>query len=989
MERSVSRLIVACLACLVVQPARAQDSSIAGVVVDGRGVPVPLARVQIVGGDRATATNDAGHFQFTQLAGARVELRASRLGFQAATQTVALGDHNVRLVMPAVAVNIDQIVVTGTPEATSSRAVGNAVATINAADVNATAPVTDVTEVLTSRSPGVVVNQGSGIIGGGARINLRGSSSMTLSDQPLIYVDGIRVDNSLSSLNNSEGQGGPITRLNDFNPADIESIEILKGPAASTLYGTEAANGVIQIITKHGSASTPARFSATTSDGGMWFQNPAGRFPDAWGRDSTGKILTVNPYQLTVSQGQPAFQTGLLQTYDLNVSGGTNHVTYFADGNYENDVGTEFNTGLVAERGRGNIAVQSGSLSLGANLAYAANRATVPNEGVQGGTMLALYYVQPSMLHTSRDGWGYGSPRQWQTAYLFSDQTHNFTGNADAQFHVGTWFTTHLRGGVNQINEDGNETVPVMSAQLAQTFGASQASGRRTDNIRDAVSTTVDWGASANASLSHAIVSTTSIGLQYYHTQNTLAGISAFGFPAPGVTEIGSAALTSITSSFLQNNTVGTFGQEQLAFNNRLFLTGAVRADDNSAFGKRFRYVLYPKGSVSWVISEEPFWPMPFLNTLKLRAAYGESGQQPRAFDALRTFVPVPIGVAGGSSTAAVTPGTTGNPNLQPEVGKEFEGGFDAGLFHDHLGLQFSYYDKRTHGAIIPRTIPPSEGFPGTQFVNVGALRNSGIELLVNARPVESRPVTLDLTLTAAKNDNVVEKVGNAKGFIDIGAGTGDYLYVGTQRFADGRPAGAWFSQHVVSASYDPASGQAINVLCADGHGGAMSCASAPEIYLGPSQPNFTGSFTPAVTLFGRLHLYALVGWATGYKRPDDNYAYECFSGLCKEAVLPQAFNPVRIARMQRFLIDDFTLQDASFARLREVSASYQLPPGIIRVVRASSASVTLAVRNLALWTRFTGLDPETSYVSEQFLQTNYAITPPLESLIFKLNITY
>ena len=297
-------------------------------------------------------------------------------------------------------------------------------------------------------------------------------------------------------------------------------------------------------------------------------------------------------------------------------------------GNYaENDGACSSTRTLVTERGRGSaVNVNAGPLTVGANLSYVANTTSVPDEGVQGGAMYALYAMSPALVSTFRQGWIYGSPNQWQTAYLYSDAVSNFVGSGTITAHGGGWFSTHLNLGTNQIHDDGNQTVPVMSALLGQVFGANQAAGRRKDALLDETTTTLDWGANATLRVVPALVSTTSVGVQYYHNEMTGTNVKGQGFSAPGVTEIGGAAVTTITTSDVTNNEVGTYAQEQVALNDRLFLTGALRADDNSAFGNNFTYVLYPKASLSWVASEEPFWHVKPISTFRLRGAFGGIG---------------------------------------------------------------------------------------------------------------------------------------------------------------------------------------------------------------------------------------------------------------------------------------------------------------------------------------------------------------------------
>ncbi|MGH7635046.1 MAG: carboxypeptidase-like regulatory domain-containing protein, partial [Gemmatimonadaceae bacterium] len=251
--------LVALITLLVVptHSALAQSGEVSGTVVS-ESSQRPIAGVQIVVEGQTgtgTVTDASGHFHISRVAGAQVTLNARMLGFRPASQTVRVGATDIRFALTDRPIELNQVVVTGTAGGQQQRALGNSVAKINAAEVVANAPIPSVESLINGRAPGVTVMPGTGMIGAGANIRIRGVSTFSLSGDPLIYVDGVRVDNQTGTGMSIQAFGsGVVSRLNDFDPNDIESIEILKGPAAATLYGTEAARGVINIITKKGAA---------------------------------------------------------------------------------------------------------------------------------------------------------------------------------------------------------------------------------------------------------------------------------------------------------------------------------------------------------------------------------------------------------------------------------------------------------------------------------------------------------------------------------------------------------------------------------------------------------------------------------------------------------------------------------------------------------------------------------------------------------------
>lgn len=227
-----------------------QPAPTAGVVLDGQTLQ-PLSDVVVTAGGVSAVTDRAGRFRLDNVSGSELELVARRIGYRPISQRVRVGDQAIRINMAATAINLEEVIVTGTPGATERRALSNSVSTVDVSGAAEIAPTRSVTDLLQGRAAGVVAIQPGGVVGGGPRVKVRGVASLSLTDQPLLYVDGVRVDNTTAS--------GPVgrsvaivSRLNDFNPEDIESMEIVKGPSAATLYGTEAANGVIQIITKRG-----------------------------------------------------------------------------------------------------------------------------------------------------------------------------------------------------------------------------------------------------------------------------------------------------------------------------------------------------------------------------------------------------------------------------------------------------------------------------------------------------------------------------------------------------------------------------------------------------------------------------------------------------------------------------------------------------------------------------------------------------------------
>ncbi len=1001
--------MVAFVAVLLSAPAlTAQEGVVAGTVLAERTLqPVSGAQITVPGTPLGTRTDASGQFRLEGLSGPTVNLVVRRIGFRPADQTVPVGTMNLRIVMATRALELSEVVVTGTAGATERRAVGNAVATVNAADVVATQPVRSFQDLLTGRASGVSVIGSSGQVGTGSRIRVRGASSLSLNNNPLIYVDGIRVDNDQASGPTSQGFGSQsISRWNDFDPDDIESLEIIKGPAAATLYGTEASNGVIQIITKRGAAGRPvwnftARVGANVlpdwRDGAL-FTN-YGAVPVAGGPATALDTVTINARQLNDSLqanfGEDIFRTGMLQDFQLSVGGGTPSVRYYVGGNHERNEGVERANSLRRTSVRANVTVSPGSTwDLQTSMAYTTGRTNLPLESGGGGATWATYFSSPRFLYSSgapgnpQLGFRSGPPDVYYDAYSIFQDVDRFTGSVTFNHRPAGWFNHRLILGVDRLAEDNQEQAP-RNDPLAARYASFSSVGGTTRGFlevstRDALNSTFDYVANGTFAFGPAWRSVTSIGGQYYGRRTLGRGFYAQGFPSSGLLSLAAAEVQQLNAdAVIENNTVGGFIQEQLSWNDRVFLTAAIRTDDNSAFGTNFDAVTYPKFSASWVLSEEPFFNVPdVVNTLRLRGAYGASGLQPGAFDAIRTYVPV-----GG----LVTPFSPGNPDLGPERSTELELGFDAGLLNDRLAVEFTYFDGTTEDAILSRLAPPSEGFTGLQFFNAGQVDRSGLEWLVRGQPIAGERVALDLTVSGSTNDYVIRSLGQGTERISLSSQI---------QHVEGYAPGAWWDRRLVSATKTVGPDNSVtitDIMCDNGAGGSVACSEAPRVFLGNSVPRYEGSFAAGLTLFRDVRVNAFVDWRGGYKKLDGNRRVRCnLFSLCEENYFPhlEKFDAVTLAEARSGTA--FTtrlIQDASFTRFRELAVSYTLPARFTQSFGASRATITVAGRNLGLWTDYEGIDPEASFNSGgrggAFGQWEQNVLPQLRQFVTTINLSF
>jgi TonB-linked SusC/RagA family outer membrane protein len=1013
--RAPSLLALAALSMMRPQAARAQGGTISG-VVQVEGSQRVLAGAQVAVQDqpgRGAVTDAGGRFRIAGVEGTQVVLNARVLGYRAASQTVRVGANNVIFRLTEQAVQLEQVVIAGTAGGEQMRALGTSVDHVNVADVTANQAVTSVDAILNGRAAGVAILPGTGMVGAGARVRIRGIGSFSLSADPLIYVDGIRVDNQTSTGISIQAFGsGVVSRLNDFDPDQIESIEVLKGPAAATLYGTEAARGVINIITKKGSTGGTS-YQFNVGLGNNIFQNAEGRIatnychvnsPTSCDPSGTGPVLGLNTVRRENALGTPIFRTGHVTNYDGNVSGGTGPLQFFASGAFTDNQGVDPTNELRKSSFRTNLTISpSERVNVQTSFGYINSHTTLSCEAGCGGLMWDSEYSNPANLPqfcspgdvpcTYVQGFQ-GTPPAADAAQKDWQDLNRITASATISYNPFPWFANRLTIGTD-YNQEGNvEYVPYLTNDTLANFWGAYAKGYRFNFQHQAVYNTYDYNGSVHFNVTPAWNSKTSVGTQYYTKVNTFFQGEGDFFPAPGLQTISAAGQkVGLTDSFDQNNTLGFYGQQAFAFNERLYLTGAVRVDNNSSFGSKVKWVTYPKASVSYVVSDEPSVQkhLPtFLNSLRLRGAFGGSGQQPGLNSALQTLSPV----AGPLGQGILTPNAIGNPNLKPERVLGTELGFEAGLFQERFGIDFTYFHDDSRDAILSRAVAPGTGFSNSsQFFNAGEITKQGIEMLLKGQILNQKSYGWDMNVNLSTQSSKIVKLNGKDTTIDLGSSS---HRIGYSPFD-------WFSYKVLSATgtYDPTTNTVAvpksGVMCDNGRGQPTNCYSpsgqliAPKVYLGHSTPTFTGSWSNTIRFLNSFRLYGMLDAAAGYRRLDNNIRIRCqIFDTCLQYVQPQHTDPRLLAQYYSTgTLRDFTINDAKYVKFRELSLSYDAPSMIASRLGARGLSLTASARNLAMWTPYTGLDPESQFVAGSPASVDQAELPQLLTYVFTVHLRY
>jgi TonB-linked SusC/RagA family outer membrane protein len=961
------------LLAVLVSPAAAQQE-VAGTVVEARSGR-PLERVQVtVEGGGGTTTDARGRFRLANLTGTQVILSVAIIGYRPMRVTARVGDQNIAVQLTEMAVNLGELVVTGTVAGAEKRTLGSSVATVRAAESQELAPAPDMSNLINGKAPGVIVIPGTGQVGSGPRIKIRGTSSISLTDQPLIYIDGVRVINDVSTGISVQAFGSGIaSRLNDINPNEIENIEIIKGPSAATLYGTEAANGVVNIITKRGRAMDRPEIRFGVRMGTNWFSNPEGRIPKNVDMVD-GVMVKSDLVAQEIARGTPIFNNGFTQGYNLSITGGNQLAKYYVGAGYDYDKGVEQTNQQKRLTTNMNLTLTpSSKYDVQASLGIVKNDTKQACEAGCGGIWWETLFSDPANVNSPSRGFNSAPPEFIWYSYRPSQTINRFTTAVTLNHRPTSWFSHRLVTGIDQTDEGSFEYAPYLPPEYVQFCPGTCALGSKYTQRRTIQYLTFDYSASARVDINKSWRSTSSLGGQIYRRRTDLVWASGSQFPAPDLETVAAAAVKSGYDDYLVNTTAGVYLQEQVGWKDKLYLTGAVRVDNNSAFGKDFKWVVYPKFSASYVLAEGQSGT---INSLKLRTAYGQSGQQPAAFAALRTYAPV----TGGDGGPAVIPQAVGNSNLKPERRSEIEAGFDAGMLNERLAVEFSGYYQKTQDAILSANIPPSTGFPGQQYINVGAIQNYGFEAALNGVAVATQTVNLALNFTVSTHTSKVLNLG--EGVTDLG---------GSQQKV-GYPIDGIFYRRVVSADYDPVTKKAINVKCDDGKGGSTAtCSSAPFVYQGVWDPKWEGAFSANLTLWSRLRLYGLVDFKLGNNHRDNNMRINCqIFRRCDENFNPQNYDPIRIAEIQQNNIGQgWVINNAGFMKLRELSANYSVPRKYAGWLGGRDANIGVSARNLFMSTKWTGLDPESYFVSSQFTRLEQDNTPQLASFTFTLNLTW
>jgi TonB-linked SusC/RagA family outer membrane protein len=986
------RILIPVVLALAPLPLAAQQRAISGTVLGPEGQPVPIATVNVVGTSFSTTTTDLGRFQIRAPAG-DVELFIQSLGYRSRSVSVPADQSQVEISLETDVLNLDAVVVTGQASTMARRNLANAVATVSPQALESAPPAQSVEKVLQGQFPGAYIEQNSGAPGGGIQVRLRGVSTLIGESEPLWVVDGVVVSNAAIASNANEvtrasGGSNPaltqdnlVNRIVDLNPADIERVEILKGASAAALYGSRAANGVILVTTKRGQpgrthVSITQRFGVHDLSQKFGFREwTRDEAVDAFGDDVASyfnadgtPLVDQDMEQLLAGRNDVSVETL------ASVSGGDQDTRYFLSGAWKQDQGVVTNTFFDKQSLRLNLEQTFGSrleLTASANVVHTLSDRGLTNNDNSGTSYYMVFPFTPSFvpLTEQQDGTYPANPFERsnpiQTAALMSNEENVWraitsgSANLRALETVDQTLDLRLTGGVDYFQQKNDLLFPP-ELQFEPNDGLAGTSLLSSSDNRDITLT----GTAVHAYDLGTASFTTTGGVQYGTRSLNTARVAAKGLTA-GQSSLAAGVVKEIREDRSEINDLGFFVQEEaLLLDERMLLSAGLRADRSSVNADPDAYFWYPKAAASYRIDAPP---IPGADALKLRVAWGQSGNQPLYG---QKFTPLTATNNIDGLPGLIVEGTVAADDLSPERQTEIEGGFDLTLFDGRTQLEATAFQKRITDLLLLRTPAPSTGF-NTEIFNGGELVVEGLELALTAEPIRTGGLSWISHTSFYLDDSRIENLP-VPSFEVGGFGTG----LGAFRIEEGASA----TQIVGTIGFDDDGTEIVQNI-------------------GDATPDFRMSFSNDIT-WGGFTLTSLFDWSHGNSVINltrlladagaNTADYATGVDYCPAIDADAGQGECRIVTWAVAGDIRVYVEDASYVKLRELTLSYDIPASITQRLfgdRISDAELTFGGRDLLTFTDYTGLDPEVSNFGNQPIARNIDVAPYPPSRSYWLGI--
>lgn len=972
---------VALFGCMTASAAAAQGAQrqIRGTVDDAEsGQPIASAQIQVRGTTIGTITDAEGKFTLRVNEGT-VTLDVRRIGYKPATVPVAEGQQEVAVHLTADVLRLNTEIITGQATSISRLNAANDVASVGGEELTR-AHASTLDNALQGKVAGVEITSNSGAPGGGMQIRMRGVTSIYGSSEPLYVVDGLPVSNTTtaSGLNmitqgGGDNQDNSVNRIADLNPNDIASIEVLKGPSAAAIYGSAAANGVVVITTKKGQSGAP-RFSFTQRLGthvqahklglrrfsledAIDYADAAGIPADsvqAWFDRSGG----FNDFEKQVFGDR-----SLSWSSNLSVSGGSDNTQYFMSGLAMHDNGIQYGTGYDKQSLRANLTQHAGDklqIQVNTNLIHSLTKRGISNNDNTNVSPYVVFAATPTFFDFRPVNGVYpenpflsnkSNPLQTIALMKTPEDNFRFMGSVNAQYTVleteAQTLKATLDAGIDHYGFKSNMFAPPSLYWEPSDGFPGTTVDRNTVETRAPVAFTL-----AHTYTNPALQATTSAGVRRGFDSFNDVSVMTTDLLA-GQQNVNRGVNVSANQTRTQVRTLAWYAQEEvLLLDQRLLVSAGIlgqRSTNNADVNKLF---YYPKVAASYRWSD-----LGPLNEFKLRAAYGETGNEPLYGNKFGTFTGSPYVGQNGVQLGT----TVADPDLHPEREKEIELGLDAAMLDSRLAFSATYYQKNNTDLLLQARLAPSMGFT-TRILNGGEIRNRGVEASLTGFPVQLGDISWMTRLTFAKN------VGKVLSLPD-----------GVTPFAPPGSFSKRFGQGFIEVGKSPSQ--------ITGEDSVALANGIDRVTLGDYEPDFSIGFSNEFN-FGPVRLYGLVDWRKGQSIVNLTQLLYDGAGLAAE-------DDGGAARLTRYLHHNSPyVQRASFAKLREVTISYSLPTSLVSSAfgdKVSGLRLEASGRNLYTWTHYKGLDPEVSNFGNQNINRGQDVAPypPSRSFFFTLGVDF
>lgn len=973
---------------------------ISGKVTAKGGTAVEAASVFVRENNVGTATDNNGTFSFSaSLKPGNYTLVFSGTGYktQQASFTVAAGNNSYTLnaELTEDVSKLDEVIVTGNSQGTTRRQLGSYISSVSAEDLNKGA-TGNVLAALQGKTAGAQISQNSGDPAGGISVRLRGISSISSSSEPLYIIDGVIVNNATNRVTNTSGNydGGNFvgsigqSRLVDINPNDIERIEVLNGAAAAAIYGSRANAGVVQIFTKKGKSGAPSvSFSTSFTTSSLRKKLDVNQAPTKFGGPTDGPgALTQDILSPAITTTTPVtrydyqdyiFRNANGTDNNISVSGGTDKTKYYVSGSYFYNQGIVRNTDFQRYSFRSNIdQVLNKWASFNLGLNYINSTA---NEKPDGNSFFSPMN-SVTIIGNFHDIWtrdalgniravgerGRANPVSVIEDIKQRQTTNRLIANMGLKLRPLTGLTVDYTMGIDNYAQNGNTYIPPFAYNVSTAFfGGGPALDPTQNGYSSAANNNFfainhDLNATYSRNITNNINSVTQVGFSQQYEKNSFSLLQGRGL-APFVQTVnGASTRLDPVDDRSEISISGVFVQQNFKYRNQFFVTGAVRVDGSSVFGKNQRNQTYYKASGSYVISGADFWAnssvAKWWDLFKVRLAYGESGNLTGigAYSRFNTY--------SSSSylgrTALNSSGTLANENVKPERQQEIELGFDLSFLNNRVGLTVNIYNKKVKDLLINRFIAPTSGF-SSLLDNFGSLENKGFEIVLTGNPIAKKDFTWNITGIFNRNRNKAVRIGQALTLLSTNAGA-------PVAIIEGQPVGVFYGTffarnpdgtQVKNAGGIPQTERGVQnsaLVFTPGRTAGLPSGAVLRRVIGDPNPDYTSSLVNEFT-YKRLSLRVQIDAVQGVDVFNADFRTRQGVGNGKVAEQEHRGQLPRGYISGIYAIEEWRIDNGSYTKLRELSLSYNFG----KVKGFSDLSINFSGRNLISWDNYKGYDPE------------------------------